>query len=77
MLQEFRKRSASQQISKHVDQDKLEYIRSFAQRLDNQDFCQTDSRLLEVQEELLKLHHKNEVQLTLTNSITGAPFKTP
>jgi len=60
MLQEFRKRSASQQISKDIDQNKLDYIKSFSQRLDNQDFRQTDSRLIEVQEELIKLHHKNE-----------------
>lgn len=61
MLQEFRKRSASQQITKKFEQNKLEYIKSFAQRLDDQDFYQTDSRLLEVQEELHKLHRKNEV----------------
>ena len=61
MLQEFRKRSASQQISKNIDQNKLEYIRSFAERLDNQDFRQTDSLLLDVQEELIRMHHKNEV----------------
>jgi len=60
MLQEFRKRSASQQISKNIDQNKLEYIKSFAERLDNQDFRQTDSRLLDVQEELIRMHHKNE-----------------
>lgn len=68
MLQEFRKKIASQQNIKDIDQDKSECIKSFAQRLNNQDFCQADSRLLEVHKELLKLHNKNEVLYTFFHS---------
>ena len=61
LLQEFRKRTASQQTTKGADRTKVDYLYSFARRMTSRQFFEMDSNLMDVQDELLKLQNKREV----------------
>ena len=63
LLQQLRSRSAYTSFKNDVENEHAQQIREFHERYKNKDFCRTDQQLMDVHEEMIKLHKKNEVSL--------------